>query len=69
MGTLMGKKHTLLMQRQAFDKMFVEMEIMMRKALSDLIEKEIKTETNPATIVGLRKAQEIVFGKVERSES
>jgi hypothetical protein len=40
----------------------------MRKALSDLIEKEIKTETNPATIVGLRKAQEIVFGKVERSE-
>ena len=39
----MGKKHTLLMQRQAFDKMFVEMEILMRKALSDLIEKEIKT--------------------------
>ena len=35
----------------------------MRKALSDLIQKEINAETNPATIVGLKKAQAVVFGQ------
>jgi hypothetical protein len=35
----------------------------MRKALGDMIAKEILNETNPATIVGLKKAQEIVVGK------
>jgi len=28
-----------------------------------MIEKEIRIETNPATIVGLKKAQEIVIGQ------
>ena len=59
----MGKKRAQIMTKAAFEQAFVEAEILMRKALGDMIEKEIKTETNPATIVGLKKAQEIVIGK------
>lgn len=46
-------------------KSFVEAEVIMRRNLAAQIEEAIKLETNPATIVGLKKAKEIVFGKVE----
>jgi hypothetical protein len=62
----MGKQRAKIITKTAFEKAFVEAEILMRKALSDMIAKEILKETNPATIVGLKKAQEIVIGqKVE----
>jgi len=62
----MGQKRAKIITKVAFEKAFVEAEIMMRKALGDMIAKEILTETNPATIVGLKRAQEIVIGqKVE----
>lgn len=61
----MGKKRAQIITKNAFEQAFVEAEVLMRKALADLIQKEIKSETNPATIVGLKKAQEIVFGKAE----
>jgi hypothetical protein len=59
----MGKKRAQIITKTAFEKAFVEAELMMRKALGDMIEKEIRIETNPATIVGLKKAQEIVIGQ------
>jgi len=62
----MGAKRAKIITKTAFEKAFVEAEILMRKALSDMIEKEIRLETNPATIVGLKKAQAIIIGtKVE----
>jgi len=59
----MGKKRATLVTKAAFEQAFVEAEVLMRKALADMIGNEIKRETNPATIVGLKKAQEIVFGQ------
>jgi len=59
----MGKKRAQIITKTAFEKAFVEAEVLMRKALGDMIEKEIRIETNPATIVGLKKAQEIVIGQ------
>jgi len=59
----MGKKRAQIITKTAFEKAFVEAEVLMRKALGDMIEKEIRLETNPATIVGLKKAQEIVIGQ------
>ena len=59
----MGKKRSQLITKAAFEQAFVEAEIIMRRALGILIGEAIKTETNPATIVGLKKAQEIVIGK------
>jgi len=64
-GLLMGSKRAKVISRDAFMKSFVEAEVIMRRNLAAAIEEEIKTETNPATIVGLKKAKEIVFGKVE----
>jgi hypothetical protein len=61
----MGKKRAQIITKNAFEQAFVEAEVIMRKALAKLIQKEIEAETNPATIVGLKKAQEIVFGKAE----
>ena len=61
----MGKKHARIISKIAFEKAFVEGEMIMRRNLALLIQEEIKTETNPATIVGLKKAQEIVYGKLE----
>ena len=62
----MVKQRAKIITKTAFEKAFVEAEILMRKALGDMIAKEILKETNPATIVGLKKAQEIVIGqKVE----
>ena len=59
----MGKKRAQLVTKAAFEQAFVEAEVLMRKALSDLIQKEINAETNPATIIGLKKAQAVVFGQ------
>ena len=61
----MGKKHARIISKTAFEKAFVEGEMIMRRNLALLIQEEIKTETNPATIAGLKKAQEIVYGKLE----
>ena len=61
----MGKKHARIISKTAFEKAFVEGEMIMRRNLALLIQEEIKTETNPAAIVGLKKAQEIVYGKLE----
>lgn len=59
----MGAKRAKIITKTAFEKAFVEAEILMRKALSDMIEKEVRVETNPATIAGLRKAQKIIIGE------
>jgi hypothetical protein len=64
----MGKKRAQLITKSAFEQAFVEAEVLMRKTLADLIQLEIKKETNPATIVGLKKAQQVVFGKTETNE-
>jgi hypothetical protein len=61
----MGSKKAKIISRDAFMKSFVEAEVIMRRNLAAQIEEAIKLETNPATIVGLKKAKEIVFGKVE----
>jgi len=61
----MGAKRAKVISRDAFMKSFVEAEVIMRRNLAAQIEEAIKTETNSATIVGLKKAKEIVFGKVE----
>jgi len=61
----MSSKKAKIISRDAFMKSFVEAEVIMRRNLAAQIEEAIKLETNPATIVGLKKAKEIVFGKVE----
>ena len=64
----MGRKHAKIISRDAFMKSFVEAEYIMRKNLAARIEEEIKAETNPATIVGMKKAVEIIFGTVETND-
>jgi len=61
----MSSKKAKIISRDAFMKSFVEAEVIMRRNLAAQIEEAIKLETNLATIVGLKKAKEIVFGKVE----
>ena len=61
----MSSKRAKVISRDAFMKSFVEAEVIMRRNLAAQIEEVIKEETNPATIVGLKRAKEIVFGKVE----
>jgi len=63
----MGRKHAKIISRDAFMKSFVEAEVIMRRNLAARIEEEIKNETNPATIVGMKKAVEIIFGTVEEN--
>jgi len=79
----MGRQHAKIISKAAFEKAFVEGEVIMRRNLAALIEKEIQLareeyrrslgqlepESFDHYINGLRKAQEIVFGKVERDES
>jgi len=75
----MGRQHAKIISKQAFEKAFVEGEVIMRRNLAALIEKEIQDimiswgdgsgEADGHYVRGLRKAQEIVFGKVERDES
>lgn len=64
----MGKQHARIISKTAFEKAFVEGEMVMRRNLAILIQEEIKKETNPATIVGLKKAQEIIYGKIEEKK-
>jgi hypothetical protein len=64
----MGRKHAKIISRDAFMKSFVEAEFIMRKNLAAQVEEAIKTETNPATIAGMKKAVEIIFGKVESND-
>ena len=64
----MGRKHAKIISRDAFMKSFVEAEYIMRKNLAAQVEEQIKTETNPATIAGMKKAIEIIFGKVEAND-
>jgi len=74
-----GRQHAKIISKTAFEKAFVEGEVIMRRNLAALIEKEIQDiifscndgsgEADGHYVRGLRKAQEIVFGKVERDES
>lgn len=64
----MGQKRAKVISRDAFMKSFVEAEVIMRRNLAARIEEAIKTETNPATIAGMKKAIEIVFGKVDTDD-
>ena len=64
----MGRKHAKIVSRDAFMKAFVEGEYVMRKNLAARIEVEAEKETNPDIKIGLAKAAEIVFGKVEANE-
>jgi hypothetical protein len=64
----MGKQRARIISKTAFEKAFVEGEMIMRRNLAILIQEEINKETNPATIVGLKKAQEIIYGKLEESK-
>jgi len=64
----MGKQRARIISKTAFEKAFVEGEMIMRRNLAILIQEEINKETNPATIVGLKKAQEIIYGKLEEKK-
>ena len=64
----MGKQHARIISKTAFEKAFVEGEMIMRRNLAILIQEEINKETNPATIIGLKKAQEIIYGKLEEKK-
>jgi hypothetical protein len=61
----MGQKRAKVISRDAFVQSFVEAEMVMRHNLAARIETVIESEQNPDIIAGLRKAKEIVFGKVE----
>jgi hypothetical protein len=74
----MGRQHAKIISKQAFEKAFVEGEVIMRRNLARLIEDVIELKNKPELhtgdytdgyIDGLKAAQEIVFGKVERDES
>ena len=58
----MGRKHAKVISRDAFQQAFVEAEVRMRKALADMIQKEIDNESDEAVRSGLAKAKTIVFG-------
>lgn len=64
----MGKQRARIISKTAFEKAFVEGEMVMRRNLALLIQEEVNKETNPATIVGLKKAQEIIYGKLEEKK-
>jgi hypothetical protein len=68
MEKIMGKQHARIISKTAFEKAFVEGEMIMRRNLAILLQEEINKETNPATIVGLKKAQEIIYGKLEEKK-
>jgi len=57
-----------LVSRDAFMKAFVEGEYVMRKNLSVRILEAASQESNPDIMIGLEKAAEIVFGKVEQAD-
>jgi len=64
----MGRKHAKIISRDAFMQSFVEAEVIMRRNLAARIQDAIDTETNEDVKSGLKKAKEIVFGKVEAND-
>jgi hypothetical protein len=65
----MGRQHARIISKTAFEKAFVEGEVIMRRNLAALIQTEVDNESNEDVKLGLLKAKEIIFGKVERSDS
>jgi len=65
----MGRQHARIISKTAFEKAFVEGEVIMRRNLAALIQAEVDNESNEDVKSGLLKAKEIIFGKVERSDS
>ena len=65
----MGKQRARIISKQAFEKAFVEGEMIMRRNLAAQIQVQINGESDEKIKEGLIRAQEIVFGKVEKNES
>lgn len=65
----MGRQHARIISKTAFEKAFVEGEVIMRRNLAALIQTEVDNESNEDVKLGLLKAKEIIFGKVERNDS
>lgn len=61
----MGKKTAKAMSRDAFIKVFLEAEIVMRRNLASRIDVLAEKETNSDIIIGLQKAKEIIVGSNE----
>jgi hypothetical protein len=62
----MSRRKAKIVGKDAFMQAFVEAEYIMRKNLAARIESEAEKETNADIIAGLKKAAEIVYGKVEQ---
>jgi hypothetical protein len=58
----MGAKKAKAMSRDAFVKVFVEAEVLMRRNLAARIDELISKEKNSDIIIGLEKAKEIIIG-------
>ena len=69
----MGKPHAKIISKTAFEKAFVEAEMIMRRNLAHLIQTEIgnhvfsEEKTDDGYVAGLQKAKTIVFGEVVES--
>lgn len=61
----MGKKTAKAMSRDAFIKVFVEAEVLMRRNLAARIDNQIEKEENSDIIIGLNKAKDIIIGEKE----
>ena len=61
----MGKQRAKAMSRDAFIKVFLEAEIVMRRNLASRIDVLAEKETNSDIIIGLQKAKEIIVGSNE----
>ena len=59
----MSNKKARIMSRDSFIASFVQAEMIMRQKLWSQIEDLITKEVNEDVKIGLRQAQEIVFGK------
>ena len=63
MENAMSNKKARIMSRDSFIASFVQAEMIMRQKLWSQIEDLITKEVNEDVKIGLRQAQEIVFGK------
>jgi len=61
----MGKQHARIISKTAFEKAFVEGEMIMRRNLAHFIQTAADTETDESIKAGMLKAKEIVFGTVQ----
>jgi hypothetical protein len=61
----MGSKKAKAMSRDAFIKVFLEAEIVMRRNLASRIDVLMEKEENSDIIIGLQKAKEIIVGSNE----